>query len=69
MTTPDVVTTIKTMCPRCHNTIQVPSSVKIEEVITCQKCKNSFEIISKIPMTLNPIGTPKEYRGGGFFKR
>jgi uncharacterized protein YbaR (Trm112 family) len=69
MTAPDVATPIKTMCPRCHTMIQVPNTIKLQEVITCQKCKNSFEILSKIPMTLGPVATPKEYRSGGLFKR
>ena len=69
MNTPSTTTSVKTMCPKCHNMIQIQVTVKVQDVVTCPKCKISLEVTSKIPLTLSRISDQEEKGGRGLFNR
>lgn len=69
MSTTEVSTSKKTMCPKCYNPIEVPSPVRVQDVVSCKKCKNEFEVLTKVPITLGLLGNTKEKKKGGIFPR
>jgi len=69
METNEITTALKTKCPKCHNIISLPGSIKPKDVVTCGKCKTSLEVISKLPLTLGPMDVPMEYSSRGFFRK
>ena len=69
MSTTEVATLKKTMCPKCYNMIEVPSSVRVQDVVTCKKCKTEFEILTKVPITLGWLSNTREKKKGGIFPR
>jgi len=69
MNTQDNPTSTKAMCPKCQNRIPVAGVIKIQDVITCPKCKTMLEVISKVPLTLSRVKNGAEYDSRQLFRR
>lgn len=69
MITEDNPTAIKTKCPKCQNPISIEAQIKIQDAITCPKCKTMLEVISKVPLTLSRVKNVAEYDSRQLLRR
>jgi hypothetical protein len=65
----EIPTAKKTMCPKCYNMIEFPTSVRVQDVVACKKCKNEFEVLTKIPVTLSWLNNTSKAQKRRIFSR